>query len=61
MPKIPIPGTDEEINTDNPVSAVVSVGLLVVGFAIAFIAAMGGQWLYNKIASVSPADQAEVF
>lgn len=55
MPKIPIPLTDDDLDTgDGPVSIVLQVVLLVVGFVILLITGVFAQRIYNAIANETP-------
>lgn len=61
--EIPIPGTDQELDPDDGASGMaMTIIVTIVGFALAFGAAVGGQRLFNYFADQSPNVQAaEVF
>jgi hypothetical protein len=52
MADIPVPLTDQEVNTNDPMDAGVMIGLLIVGFAIFAMAQGIGGYLASRANSV---------
>ncbi|WP_136361809.1 hypothetical protein [Halobellus limi] len=49
--KVNVPFADEEVSTDNPTNAVVTVGLIIIGFVIFHLASSIGENLAGRVNS----------
>lgn len=62
MPKVPIPGTGQEVDPTDPVGTASTFSMVAIGVAMAIGAFAVGQWLYNSAVGATGAvdDRVEV-